>query len=62
MLRESRPPGAPMSLRLTDTHEERVLWRELQLAASASAGVYKGAEFVTVRISKKMDGEFSAVL
>jgi len=36
-----------MSLRLTDTHEEQVLWRGLQPAASASAGVY------AARIPKK---------
>ncbi len=36
-----------MSLRLTDTHEEQVLWRGLQPAATASAGVD------TARIPKK---------
>ncbi len=41
-----------MSLRLTDTHEEQVLWRGLQPAASASAGVY----------TAKMCDEFGAVL
>ena len=48
-----------MNLRLTDIYEEQVLWRELQLAASASADVFVGAVANVGRILGCSSGERS---